>query len=847
MRQTLLATLVILTPNLLPAALVVVEHPGSDGLDHALEAGIPVVAEFERHLLSVGDADQVKAMAEARGLRVAFVDPGSGPWATVWLNDPRAIDPPEACGTVLWREGQHLVTSVPTTGLTKECAESPEVFVRILPEKTLRRAQPPASPYASGTLRSPVRLTPLPMVEEVTAALNDTVTMGWWEDVVGAASTRYSESAGCQTASDWAAAEFAAMGLTVTQPHHTTGMAPNVVAELTGTTRPDDIVILIGHLDDLPSSGDAPGADDNASGSAMVLAAAEAMSCYTFEATLRFILVTGEEQGLYGSSDAADAMVAAGETAVAVLNGDMIGWEGDGAPAVEDLDVNYNAASEWLASLFVEVAADYATGLAVNAFSCASMTYSDHAPFWAEGWSALCGITDNHGFCGQSGTYPEYHKVTDTIANCGPGAAAFFGAATRTYAATAAHLAVPMQRLADAPSGLSATPAGANRVDLAWTPAGPGLTHEVRRTPGGCSSPWPSTVVATTTAASAIDSDASGGLTYGYDVRAWDQSGICVSEPTTCSEAQTSGPCLEAPEFAGLASAADQGTETCAVQLTWPAAGAIWCGGPADYRIHRSTDPDFVPSPATLIHTTAGTSWTDTLGLPGHQAHTWVVRAVDRTNGAEDDNLLRLTARATGPVTLGTWSDDGGDSGAPGTIASSPWQQVAGEGIGGSSAWATGFYASSLCSALSTPALTLGAGAELRFSTRHDIEDSWDKGEVQLSNDGGQNWERLEMDYPLTCTHTYDACGWPTGDYFSGESSTWTEYQVDLSQWNGQSIMIRWVLSSDTSANGAGWWLDDISVTQAGVPGPCVPGSTGLLFADGFEDGGMSLWSIAAR
>jgi hypothetical protein len=235
------------------------------------------------------------------------------------------------------------------------------------------------------------------------------------------------------------------------------------------------------------------------------------------------------------------------------------------------------------------------------------------------------------------------------------------------------------------------------------------------------------------------------------------------------------------------------------------------------------------------------------LGLPGHQAHTWVVRAVDRTNGAEDDNLLRLTARATGPVTLGTWSDDGGDSGAPGTIASSPWQQVAGEGIGGSSAWATGFYASSLCSALSTPALTLGAGAELRFSTRHDIEDSWDKGEVQLSNDGGQNWERLEMDYPLTCTHTYDACGWPTGDYFSGESSTWTEYQVDLSQWNGQSIMIRWVLSSDTSANGAGWWLDDISVTQAGVPGPCVPGSTGLLFADGFEDGGMSLWSIAAR
>jgi hypothetical protein len=845
MRTTVLATFALLLAKLATAGLMVIDHPGPHGLDHALDAGISVVAEFEGHCLAIGTPAEIAAAAAPLGVEATLVDSGAGPWATVWLNDGTTTGLPDACGRILWREGNHFVTGIDDGDRFVACAESPLVFARLLPTRPLRRSAQPATPYADGTLRHPVRVVPQALVQEIVASLDDAFTLTWWEDVVGAASTRYSKSAGCQTASDWAAAEFAAMGFTVSQPHHTVDMAPNVVAERTGTTRPDDIVILIGHLDDLPSSGPAPGADDNASGSAMVLAAAEAMACYEFEATVRFILVTGEEQGLHGSSAVADTMVADGESPIAVLNGDMIGWEGDGTPTVEDLDVNYNAASEWLATLFTEVAADYGTGLAVNAFSCPSMTYSDHAPFWAEGWSALCGITDNHGFCGQAGTYPDYHEDTDTIANCGPGGPAFFGAAVRTYAATAAHLATPTVRVADAPSALSATPAGTNRIDLDWTPAGPQATHEVRRTPGGCSAPWPSTVIASTTGASTPDTTASGGVTYGYDVRAWDESGLCVSEPSLCTEAQTSGPCLEAPEFAGLTSAADKGTETCAVLLTWPAAGAVWCGGPTEYRIHRSTDPAFVPSPSTLVHTTTGTSWTDTLGLPGHQEHTWVVRAVDRANGAEDDNLLRLTARATGPITLGTWRDDGGDSGSPGTEASSPWHQAPGEGIGGSSAWATGAYGNILCADLRTPVLTLGPGPELQFSTRHDIEEGWDKGEVQLSDDGGQTWERLEMDYPLTCTHASDACGWPTGDYFSGESSIWTEYQVDLAAWSGQSVTIRWILSSDTSANGGGWWIDDISVSQTELPGPCEPGPTGVLFSDGFENGQTTAWSDA--
>jgi Peptidase family M28 len=76
----------------------------------------------------------------------------------------------------------------------------------------------------------------------------------------------------------------------------------NVAGILPGATRPDEIVLITAHLDNMPSSGLAPGADDNASGSTGVLIAADIMSRYRFERTVRFIIFTGEEQGLCGSA-----------------------------------------------------------------------------------------------------------------------------------------------------------------------------------------------------------------------------------------------------------------------------------------------------------------------------------------------------------------------------------------------------------------------------------------------------------------------------------------------------------------------------------------------------------------
>ena len=118
------------------------------------------------------------------------------------------------------------------------------------------------------------------------------------------------------------------LGLAVTTHTWNASRPPNVIAEKPGLNPSAGIVIICAHLDDMPSSGLAPGADDNGSGSIAVLHAAEILAPYNFDATLRFILFTGEEQGLLGS--AAYANMVQSQDIRGVLNMDMIAWDNSG-------------------------------------------------------------------------------------------------------------------------------------------------------------------------------------------------------------------------------------------------------------------------------------------------------------------------------------------------------------------------------------------------------------------------------------------------------------------------------------------------------------------------------------
>lgn len=105
----------------------------------------------------------------------------------------------------------------------------------------------------------------------------------------------------------------------------------NVVATLKGTNPLDNrIFIISGHLDNMRSSptdsvGDAPGANDDGSGTAAVIECARVMSKHSFPATIVFVTVSGEEQGLLGAAFMSEKAKKENWNIEAVLNNDIMG------------------------------------------------------------------------------------------------------------------------------------------------------------------------------------------------------------------------------------------------------------------------------------------------------------------------------------------------------------------------------------------------------------------------------------------------------------------------------------------------------------------------------------------
>lgn len=383
--------------------------------------------------------------------------------------------------------------------------------------------------------------------------------------------------------------------------------------------------------------------------------------------------------------------------------------------------------------------------------------------------------------------------------------------------------------LAPSTPQVDASPGGDNEIEVAWDDSD--LATVVEYSVGrSLTSGGPYETIATVADTSPgfangagyvfVDTDVSGGTTYYYIVRSTDGL-ACTSEDSAEASAEATGLCTLAPAFAGVQSAQTPYSSACAIDVSWNA-GTASCGGPLTYNVYRSTVPGFVPNLATrLVSGLAATSFADTFTLDDGVPYYYVVRAVDQATGIEETNTGELEAVPGGPLSVGTWVEDGGDTGIAKMVAESPWTLNGSEGNTAPAVYKTGDYGDLTCAALTSPELQLGAGAVLSFFSRYDIEPSWDKGEVQISTDGA-NWQRLAVAYPGNSTNTADQCGFPTGTYFTGTDLGYKPYFADLSSFAGQTAQIRFAMSSDTSVTESGWWIDDISVTQVQVPSTCT-------------------------
>ncbi|MDH6214750.1 M20/M25/M40 family metallo-hydrolase [Streptomyces pseudovenezuelae] len=104
----------------------------------------------------------------------------------------------------------------------------------------------------------------------------------------------------------------------------------NVLATLRGSVTPERVYVVSGHYDSrvtdvMDATSDAPGADDDASGVAVVLELARVMARRRPAATIVFAAVAGEEQGLYGSTYLAQQLKAAGTDVQGMFTNDIVG------------------------------------------------------------------------------------------------------------------------------------------------------------------------------------------------------------------------------------------------------------------------------------------------------------------------------------------------------------------------------------------------------------------------------------------------------------------------------------------------------------------------------------------
>lgn len=194
----------------------------------------------------------------------------------------------------------------------------------------------------------------------------------------------------------------------------------NVVATLKGTRAPERMVVIGAHYDSrasdpMDAESDAPGANDDASGTALVLELARVMADQKFDATIVFIAFAGEEQGLLGATAWADLARERGWNVEAMLNNDIVGSSvgGDGvkdhrsvrlfSEAFSPLDtgsvfrtrnslgLENDGPSRSLARWIDDIAAVYGTDVDVRPIHRRDrfLRGGDHAPFHARGFPAV--------------------------------------------------------------------------------------------------------------------------------------------------------------------------------------------------------------------------------------------------------------------------------------------------------------------------------------------------------------------------------------------------------------------------------------------------------------------------
>ncbi|MDH4156396.1 MAG: M20/M25/M40 family metallo-hydrolase [candidate division Zixibacteria bacterium] len=429
-----------------------------------------------------------------------------------------------------------------------------------------------------------------------------------WVSTLEAFQTRFILADSIDSARDWLVQKFLDWGYTdVTTPsfywggdwiyHYPADWHYNVMAVKQGWAEPDKVIVIGGHYDsitfDQPLGPEvfAPGADDNATGTAVVLELARILADIPLRKTVIFIPFTAEESGLVGSRYAAEAFVDEGTDVELMMNWDMVAydpldaWELDFAPSSNSgyIDVAVEAALRVSA---LNPVIDFVFGGVSDDFS-----FSD------QGFSTL-------GYIETDFNYPGWHTEQDLTSTLN---FPYFTDVVRTAAATLgliadAACATNIEALVDQGDGQS--------VEVFWSDCDP--TYDYWIYYGTETGVYTDTIEVPSGMCSYVVTGLEEGVLYNFAVMGFAPGGIPA--PFALEESKESFVVPRTPTHP------DAQPDLNKVVLTWTA------NQEADlshYHIYRGTDLQ------TPYQDNVTEAVFEDIGIPGHVEYTYRVTAVD--------------------------------------------------------------------------------------------------------------------------------------------------------------------------------------------------------------------------
>lgn len=301
--------------------------------------------------------------------------------------------------------------------------------------------------------------------------------------------------------------------------------------------------------------------------------------------------------------------------------------------------------------------------------------------------------------------------------------------------------------------------------------------------------------------------------------------------------------CTLPPTFAGLVSVSNNEGSTCSLDLAWNAATPL-CGGPVTYNVYRSTMAGFTPMPANQIATgVSATSFEDSGSLSSGIPYYYNVRAVDTSNGAEDTNTVEDNATPTGPITVGTFTENFEGAGGfdhpgwthaaiTGTI---DWVLSTAQSQTPTHSWNSTSQATVSSRVLVSPPFIVQPASTLSFTHTFALEQSttpttcFDGATLETSTDGGATWV-VVPDAAITAGGFIGTVSVSFGSSLAGKRAwcgntaigPFTTVSVDLAAFDGQTIQLRWHEGDDSSVARIGWFVDSVSLANVGTPASCT-------------------------